>query len=548
MIKSGLCWNANCNGGIGFWGPNGHDAIWHLSLSASLARGSLDMPVFAGEVLKNYHIGFDLFLALFHKLTTIPLTLIYFQILPPILALSVGLLTYIFVMRWRNSISQALWAVFFVYFSGSFGWLITLLRGEPLGGESMFWSQQSVSTLLNPPYALSVVLILLGLLLLIKLQKNSSMLIAICCAVIFGLLIEIKAYAGILALASLFALGVVEFIRHRKTIYLSIFTIASIISLLLFLPLNSRSSGLLVFQPFWFLETMMGLSDRLNWPKYYQAMITYRSGVSWKMPIAYLVAFFVFWFGNLGTRAIKEVLVIKWLKKPKLIGSIELFFASAIVSAVVIPMVFLQKGTPWNTIQFLYYSLFFSSILAGCTLGEFLDKRSKMAKLVLAALVVLLTIPTTVSTLWYHYIPSRPPAKLSAKELEGLTFLSKQPTGVVLTYPFDSQKAADAVANPPRSLYLYDSTAYVSAFANKPVFLEDQVNLDITGYNWPQRRKEIEGFYRSTDHQLVWDFLRNNSITYVYWLKGQRATLGESQLGIEKIFENEEVDIYQVIR
>jgi hypothetical protein len=59
MVKSGLKYSY----GMGFWGPNGHDGIWHIALSESLARGSWQMPMFAGETIKNYHIGFDLILA-----------------------------------------------------------------------------------------------------------------------------------------------------------------------------------------------------------------------------------------------------------------------------------------------------------------------------------------------------------------------------------------------------------------------------------------------------------------------------------------------------
>src|SRR3990172_3661184 len=91
--------------------------------------------------------------------------------------------------------------------------------------------------------------------------------------------------------------------------------------------------------------------------------------------------------------------------------------------------------------------------------------------------------PNSIGTLG-HYLPARPPAMISNEELEALKFLSTQPMGVVLTYPFDKFKAKEAEANPPRPLYLYESTAYVSSFAKKPVFLEDEVNLDITGYAW----------------------------------------------------------------
>ena len=69
MIRSGL----NYSYGVGFWGANGHDGVWHLALSESLSAGSFENPIFAGEALKNYHFGFDLMLALINQVTKIPI-------------------------------------------------------------------------------------------------------------------------------------------------------------------------------------------------------------------------------------------------------------------------------------------------------------------------------------------------------------------------------------------------------------------------------------------------------------------------------------------
>ena len=112
--------------------------------------------------------------------------------------------------------------------------------------------------------------------------------------------------------------------------------------------------------------------------------------------------------------------------------------------------------------------------------------------------------------------------------------------------PFDRKAAEAAVDNPPRPLYLYESTAYVSAFSGKPVYLEDEVNLEITGYNWRQRRTEVEEFLNAADQEQARKFLKDNNIKYVYWTKGKRAVLAETQLGTEKIFEGDEVNIYKV--
>ncbi len=206
MVKSGLIYSF----GMGFWGPNGHDGVWHIALINHLADGNWQMPVFAGEALKNYHVGFDLLLAILHKITTIPVQTLYFQIIPPIVALLTGFLTYKFVYLWKKSKLQAFWATFFVYFAGSFGWIISLAREGQIGGESMFWSQQAISALVNPPFALSVVLMLLGLIGLLKLRKSSTIWHLLTISLIFGILAQIKVYAGILSL-KLIALTIFEF-------------------------------------------------------------------------------------------------------------------------------------------------------------------------------------------------------------------------------------------------------------------------------------------------------------------------------------------------
>jgi len=244
-----------------------------------------------------------------------------------------------------------------------------------------------------------------------------------------------------------------------------------------------------------------------------------------------LVAFLIFVFGNFWTRLIflKDI-----FKKP---DRVKIFLLSIIVAGVLIPTFFVQRGTPWNTIQFMYYSLFFTGILTGIALSR--------VKSYILILIVLLTIPTTIITLKEVYIPSRPPAKLSINEHEALNYLKTQPDGTVLTYPYDADKAYAAIDNPPRPLYLYESTAYVSAYSDKTIFLEDEVNLNITGYDWKIRKEKLLDWYKESEQEKARNFLKDNNIKYIYWVIPQRALLGESQLGLTKIFENKEVIIYE---
>lgn len=553
MVKSGLIYPF----GMGFWGPNGHDGIWHIALINHLAKGSYEMPIFAGEQIRNYHIGFDLILAWIYKITQIPSHILYFQILPPILAVAIGLLVYKFVFLWRGSKIQAFWATFFVYFAGDWGWVVTLIRAGTLGGESRFWAQQSISTLVNPPFAASIALILLGMILLLKVIKKFNIYCLIFTILVFGALAQIKVYAGILALGALCIAILFSLVKYRdiaRAFSLGAVLVSSaVLSLLLFLPLNSGSQKLIVIQPFWFLETMMAVSDRFGWPKFYEALMNYKTGdVFVKLIPAYIIAFIIFFIGNMGTRLLGAYGIWRnglWRKATE----IDIFLLGITFLGTVLPMIILQSGTPWNTIQFFYYSLFVFAIYTGIFVGEILErKKAGIHAFLIVSAIVILTLPTTLSTLWNNYLPGRPPAKISKEELEALRFLEKQSDGVVLTYPFDRYKAELALNNPPRPLYLYESSAYVSAFSKKVVFLEDEVNLDITGYEWRHRREESKIPLTSFDQKEVRDFLEKNKIKYLYLVLsqtpvfGQRFRLGEEQLGLKNIFENREVVIYKV--
>lgn len=547
MVKSGIVYPF----GMGFWGPNGHDGIWHIAVINHLARGSLEMPVYAGAQLKNYHIGFDLLLAWLHNLTQIPITILYFQIVPPILAILIGFLTYKFVLLWKKSQTQAFWATFFVYFAGDFGWVLTLLRGDGFGGESLFWAQQAVSTLVNPPFAMSIVLLLFGGILLLKLESKFKIQNSILAILVFGILAEIKVYAGILALGGLAVVGLYSLFKKHDFKFLAIFGASTVTSWLLLLPLNSSSRGLIVFQPFWFLETMMAVSDRVGWQKFYDALMNYKTGgILFKLVPAYLAAFAIFLVGNLGTR-ILGVFGLWRDRVWKKFDAIDLFLLTIALLGTALPMFILQSGTPWNTIQFFYYSLFVFAIYTGLWMGKKLENSNTLVYWKVMV-VILFTIPTTISTLVLSYIPGRPPAKISNEELAALGFLAKQPDGVVLTYPFNRYKAEAAVNNPPRPLYLYESSAYVSAFSGKTTYLEDEVNLDITGFEWRDRREKSKIPLESLNQDEVRSFLKENKIKYLYLVLsqtpvfGQRFRLGETQLGLTNIYENTEVIIYQV--
>lgn len=535
MFRSGLKYDF----GFGFWGPNGHDGIWHLSLINQLKQNIPPQnPIFSGSILNNYHWGFDLFVAILSKLTTINSSILYFQILPIVFAILIGFLSYKLVLFITSSPKTAIFFVFLNYFIGSFGWIVTLIKDGKIGGESLFWSMQSASTLLNPPYALSLIIFLLATLLLFKHQKSNSLIWAILIGLIFGSLSGIKIYAGILSGLGLVTLFIVDFFFKKKSIRFNFFVClsAGLTSLIILFGLGILTGNhLLEFKPFWFTHSLIESPDKFFWPKL--ASFRYNQQNFLLLSIVEIVLIFVFLVGNMGLRILGFIPIIKKIYSKK-ITQIDHFFFGILFFSFLIPLFFVQKGTAWNTIQFFYYFLFVFNFYFALFLSNIWS-----AKKILTIFILLVGSITSVSTL-KDYFGNPPPSSLPTREINALRFLKKLPNGYVLTFPYDKYQKNGL--STPIPLFKYETTSYVSAFSEKPVFMEDEMNLDITGFDWQSRRQAENTFFQSNDKFFGRGFLLNNQISYIYLIDDQKFLLNEEDLQINKIYDQEQIRIYQI--
>lgn len=541
MAKSGLIYNF----GLGFWGPNGHDAIWHLALISELQRNFPPQnPVFAGENLSNYHYFFDLLIAKMGSLLAIDSQDLLFRFFPLMFSAIGGILIFVTTRKVFNDFRAGLFATFFFYFGGSFGWVVSYLRDHSFGGESMFWMQQSISALLNPPFAISIVFLLAGFLMLWELLNDPRKKIFIIPIIlVWGSLIEFKVYGGLLVLAGLGAIALQRLIRDRDFVCIKIFVGCLLVSLIVFLPNNLASSGLLVFSPFWIVNSMIDFVDRLGWQRLSQARQAYlATGNILKLVGTEAVALFIFVVGNFGTRLLIFGAMWQGFKKIKEGNVAVTFLAAIFVIGLAIPLLFIQKGNGWNIVQFSYYSLLVADIFAGAVLAWLLKRLGWKIGGIIISLIFLITIPTTVGSL-NNYLPARPPAKLSVQEINALEFLKGQPQGTVLTFPYDQSLKNNFTE--PVPLLAYTSTAYVAAYSNHPTFLEDTINLEILGVSYKGRLNDVRDLIKSKEQTK--SILLKNNIKYLYIAKAYDFREDEGQMGIKKIFENDEVKIFKVI-
>ena len=474
--------------------------------------------------MTNYHPFFDIIISVFAKITPIYSSILLFQITPILLSSLIIILSYqVGKLYTKNQKGGYLFA-FFNIFATSAGWVVTLVSKGYLGGESFFWSMQSISTQINPPLALSIVFLLLFILLLNR-QKYPFIIFLL--AIITPIT---KSYAGF----ALFAFFGTYILIHKK--FRLLFFLSLISAIIVFIFYNPSPSKLLIFQPFWFINSMFSSTDRLYIPKVASFIntIILSQHFDLRFYLIEMVGLVIFIIGNFAFRIIG---LTKINLKDKSVWPLFL----AVIACLIIPTIFIQAGTPWNTIQFLYYSLFFCNLL----LTIYLTQSSHRNLIIIIIIFCLIGSVDTLS--WALGNPA--PATLSSSERAALSFLSKQPGSIVLTYPFNPYLRFKYTKT-PLPLYVYETSAYVSAYSRKYTFLEDEMNLTISGYNSNQRRSDSLEFFKLENKFKDRGFLLNNQIDYVYIANSNDQAFHptDQEMGLQLIYNNNQTMIYKVIK
>lgn len=543
-----------------FWSSHGHDGMWHISLMNEINRGfPLQNPVFAGERLVNYHFFSDIAPAQFNYYFQLSTLDLYFRFFPLLFSILLGALVYLLATKLAGSFLAGIWAVIFTYFAGSFGYIVTFLQNRTFGGETLFWSSQIQSSSGNPPQiaAFVIVLAFLYLFSIFLKQANEQVLsfgkrvsfgnkyIFALCTLLAGSLAVFKVYGAIVVLASLGIVGLVQVIKDKKFNILILFFLSSLLSALLYLP-NSQSSGsFLIWEPWWFIRTMVVAPDRLNWLDLELRRQTYIYESNWKRVIQLEVsAFLIFFFGNLGMRFLGLLYFPKFLKQSNT-SYLHLLITFVIVISFSLPLLFLQKGVASNTIQFLQYYLLLFGMLAALAVYEISKKiKFKLLNLSLALFIILLSIPTQVSLInnFYNRLPF---AKIEKEELSALNWLKEESieTSVILTPPYNKYLN---LPSPVPQIWDWSDTSYVSALSSRRIYLEDTEQVDIMGYKLKERADFQEMIFTEANPRLIEQRLKDEKINYLYFPIALKPKADLTKTTLQKVFTNPAVEIWRV--
>lgn len=526
-------------GDILFWSSNGHDGMWHIALMEEMKKGwPFQNPIFAGEKLVNYHFFSDLLPSMVSKYMGVSNLDLYFRVFPLLYSIFFGASAYFLTKKLSNNKSAPIWATIFTYFAGSFGFIVTYIKSKTIGGESIFWATQPQSASGNPPQIISDFMILAAVYfyLLFREEKNKGKrknILFIVSLVLFGTLVSFKVYAGVVALLALGFAGVWQFIKEKKIETLVLAFVSGVLSIVLYFPNTSGSTAFLIFQPWWYIRTMVVEPSRLNWldlelrRQFYVA----RGGIKSVLRIIEYegVAFLIFFFGNLGMR----FLGLKEFFKTRQIVKFIIFLS------LLLPMLFIQKGVASNTSQFLQYFVLFLGILAGIQFAEF----PKKAKYFIAPIVILLMIPTQIGLL--HEFYSRPAfAKVAVREVEALDFVRKvtSENSVIVTPPYNQY--LDLKDSTPNIWDWFD-TSYVAAISSRRTYMDDYEQVDIMGYNWKEREKLKDDIFNSMDPEKAKASFLATKADILYYPKAIAPKISPEKYGLTKIFDNGEIEVWK---
>lgn len=536
--------------GIYFWSSHGHDGVWHLALMEQMKSPVFPFqnPELTGAKLQNYHFFVDLLMSEFSRIFHFSSLDVYFRFMPIVFAVLLGLGSFIFIRGWSKSEVAGVWAMIFTYFAGSFGYLLYVPTHKSLGGESIFWVSQTQSVLGNPPHAAAFIITTVFLFSFLKYLKERKLSYFLLCAILGGSVIEFKVYAGVLILGGLLIVGIYELIIRKiyKTFFLFLLTLT--IALAIYLPNSQNSQDFLLWQPWWFIRTMVVAPDRLNWMDLELRRQTYIAEDNLKRVVQVeATAFLIFLFGNLGMRFLGFWTFVKKIRQNFFQDTFSIFFLIITTVSFFIPVFFLQKGVAWNTIQFNQYFLLFFGFLAAISVNNLLSLTKKhILKLVISLVVIIFAIPTQLGLLWQFY-SNLPLSRISREEISALDFLKAQDgeNAIVLTAPFNKYERAK-YNNPPIPIYAWYDTGYVSALSGKQTLISDEEQVNIMGYDVDNLLKERVEAFESVDFRIMNNFLKKYNVDFIYLSWNQKIATNSSLLNVDLVFNNKDAKVFRV--
>jgi hypothetical protein len=399
--------------GLVFQAGQMHDSVWHIALIKQLQN---DIPPhhpsnFAITVT-NYHYFYDLIIAAMATLLQLDVPTIYFQFFPIVLS---GLLagSAIALGKRLGGKKTTSYLLFLTFFAGSFAYLIPLFLPQNTWHDSSFWVTQTFGMMVNPQniltFALSYVVLLLIHLDLSNRKKFNWSLQAVLILLISTSL-GFKSYSFIIFSLIYAIYLLIKLFQCKNWQPIASGLLLTAISIPFLWLITGFKTKSFIYKPLWFIDTMIEAPDRLNHLEWKFLEDHYRLKENWLRVWELKVKeILIFYAGNLGIRIIGVGLVPLLILKKLKTKRIYLLVLIGFLFSSIFPLLFIQRGIVWNSIQFWYYALLFANIFAAVVLTRVhnlvlrLTNQSKVINVIFVLIIIIITIPTVYSVAKIKY-------------------------------------------------------------------------------------------------------------------------------------------------
>ncbi len=465
-------------GNIYLHGANSHDALWHIALQESIKQDiPPDNPLYLPEKIRGYHFLTDIIVSLISQATTISIVELYLKWFPLILTFLFVSNSLVIMMKVTTNKIVAYLGASLIVFGSGFAYLAPLFFPSASNAQSVFWLDQPTHYLVNQQLTFSLILMNVIFILVLDSFKRNWLPIGI----LLGSLAGIKIYGFIILISTFTLLGIFYLIAKKEWYYIRPPILGLIIAVFLVSFSGFNSEFPFIFYPGWFIATMYEAKDRLNlseWEIHRQLFLQTQNYL--RLAIHWLSGLAVFLIGNFNLKLLGFPLIILMMIRKNNIDFFLLMLGFTTVFSIGLPLLVIQKGVVWNTIQFMHYSQI--PLVLGIVLFS-TKYLSKVTRSIFILIILLLALPTTLQEIPKKFNPDVY-HKIDYQLVEGMANLNK-------IIPQD--KILIVGSN-------FDDNSLVPALSKRAVYLADPTILDILRIDYTSRLSYITDIEGSLKH------------------------------------------------
>ncbi|MBI4130407.1 hypothetical protein HY468_03765 [Candidatus Roizmanbacteria bacterium] len=535
--------------GIRFYGINGHDGIMHVAFIRSLMESIPPVQPGAYDLfITNYHYWSNLVLAETARIWHIPILPLFFQYSPFVVALLSGIAVYALIVSWGGSNRVAMLALFFFYFGGDVTYLITLLMHRNWGSHVPL-VDNGVTQLLNMPQAMAELILITGLISLHRFIKTNYTRWIVVTVLLLSVLIGFKVYYGIYVI---FGFGFLVFVRlmmsclscskesvirtlsiliHKEQGMLYGFVLLVIISLFIYIPVNSNAGGLF-YAPLEWPKLFLG-PGAIDWQDWWLRRQVYEAASNIRnLFILDAVAVGIALLAIHGTRLIGFFGFFPVWRRAG--WQINAFLMSGVILFHLLGLFTLQSSGGYVVYYFFVVATGILGIYVAFALDSIASFRPPIGRILLVLLLIL-TIPRAIietGVVIRQYIREEQFNLITKDALDAFSFLKYHtPPG--------------SIVQSHRGNEIDSRTPLVYLFTGRHGYLTGTLILEVHHQPIEQRKKALQQLFLNDDSLAFARSMYEKNISYIYLEKKPSSQINfePDRQHILPVYENDEVMI-----